>query len=259
MLSSLKKGTNPFDFKSVGYKGGVTFQQSFSKIYTDSLYEKILYPKLWTWTLSASIGVDRFDNFDPIKNEIDNVFPVKAGVNGGLSRYIFSSKKEWYNGTFIPTANAKINFIEYNKLQNFLLNENVNSNSQVTFTNNSFDGKFGVLDNDIQSSYLSFAFPYVPNNKTYFSYIAPIPHVSWETFSNSSPRYNGGIALGFLSKGIIGSEGKKDKDKNKKVIPNTYYKSFNAPSFLSIGVDWNFAGGKTKKPQYSVSGTFRFN
>lgn len=245
------------DFDKIGYKLGLTYQHSFSKVYFKSDYEQIIYPKLFAWKLTLSGTLDRFDNFDPTTNEIDNVLPVKAGINGNISRYLFTNKNSRFNFHLIPTASFRFNFVDYNNLDNYLLDENSSNNGQVAFTSNSsFDGKYGVLENNNQSSFVSISLPMITKHKTFLGHIVPLPHFSWQTFDNKKPYFNSGIALGFLPKGLFGDDKKNDKDDNDVIIPNTHYRSFNAPSFLSVGVDWNFIGETTRKPQFSVSGTF---
>ena len=89
-------------------------------------------------------------------------------------------------------------------------------------------------------------------------YLAPIPYLSWETFSASSPRYNAGIALGFLGKPILDGTVKNKKRGEENDDKAYKYQKFNAPSFLSLGVDWNNQGGQGSRPNYFVSGTFKF-
>jgi hypothetical protein len=205
-----------FDLKSVGYKLGVTYQHAFSKIYYhDSSYTKIIYPKLFAWKVSLTGTLDRFDNYDPVKEEIDNVTPLRAGIDGNLSWYLFSNKSKW-SFHAVPTLTARINFIDYNEMDNYLLNSNVSSNSQVTFTSNStFDGKYGTLENDFQTSYVAMSLPLISKQKTFLTYLTPIPHFSWQTFGNKRPQLNTGMALGFLTQDIIGSDEKEDETINK--------------------------------------------
>ena len=79
--------------------------------------------------------------------------------------------------------------------------------------------------------------------------ISPIPYVSYKAIENSKPRLNSGSALSFLSKSLL--------DKERKQKGNSTYRKFNVPSFLMIGVDWNYQDGKGSSPNYFISGSIK--
>ncbi|SDR71927.1 hypothetical protein [Christiangramia echinicola] len=179
--------------EKIGYEMGLTFQHSFTKAYYDleGVYENLRRTSLWSFTGSVTGNLDRFDNFDPNVNSIDNVFEPRLAITGGANWFFFR-KNFFYMGTLIPSINGSFNLYDYNRntLSNYLLNSNVTTNNLVTFTSNSsFDGKYGVIDNDVRSTSLSFALPFVPDKKVAKVHITPIPFITFDTFSNSSPRY----------------------------------------------------------------------
>ena len=73
------------DWKKIGYKFGITWQHSFSKVYFDKDYNNIKHPYLSTWNISINGTFDRFNNFDPETNKIDNVMPFRGGVSANYS------------------------------------------------------------------------------------------------------------------------------------------------------------------------------
>ncbi|MFK7832095.1 MAG: hypothetical protein AB8B52_02350 [Winogradskyella sp.] len=237
--------------KTVGVTGGITYQHSFSKLLLKD-DESLKEDEFRSFIFSANVSTDRFDNFDPVTGEIDNESPTNLSVRGGYNKYYFKEKI-----TFIRALNFKVNIVDSNadELKNFLDESNTTNTQGVVVDNQGFfDGKFGTVENDRRSTFLSLAVPMIFNKKTYFGYLTPIPHLSWETFNSNSPRYSAGVSLGFLAKSIIG-----DKIETLKEGSNSYkYKKFNAPSFLSIGIDWNNQSGTGSKPNYFITGSYKF-
>lgn len=244
------------DFKNIGYSLGMTYQNSFSRIITRDGTSNLLVNKLRTFTTSLKLSFDRFDNFDPESEKIKNELPAKLSLRGGYNRYYFYEKV-----TFVRAINLKVNLIDNNasSLSNYLLNDNITGINNISIDNQgSFDGKFGIIDNNLISTYFSIGVPIIFSKKTFAGYIAPIPHLSWETFNKAKPRYNAGLGLGFLGKPIIDKEVKIKKEGEENDKKEYSYRKFNAPSFLSVGIDWNTQGGQGSEPNYYVSGTFKF-
>ena len=246
---------NKFDFKeNNGYIFGLTFQHSFSEIYLASDSLKNNPHKLKSFTLSLDYQRDKFDNFNPENNLIDKATPNKLILKGACSLYNFNYKENArFKYTWIPTLSSQVNIIGYNEsnLQNYLINGNLTNLNDIVFTDNSiFDGKYGVVDNNIKSAQISFSLPIVPD-KSFLKLpiFSPIPYFSYEVFDNNKPRLNGGFGLGLLSSTIVDSKSiKKD---------GGVYRKFNVPSFLTIGVDWNYQDGIGSKPNYFVSGSIK--
>lgn len=251
---------NDFDFSTVGFKSGLTYQSSFNTILVDDSGNPIVN-NLTTWKVGGNIQFDRFKNFDPNTSIISNELPVTINFNGGVNFYHF---KPSY--TIIPNINIQLTPLTYNSgsLQNYILSSNTTTNNNVIFTKNkSFDGKYGVLENSNQNSFVSFSSPFIYDKKVLNTlHIAPIPHISWQTAKGSKPTYNLGIALGLLNKPVKNNEKIEDleeveiKDKDGNVIKIAKSRKFNVPSFLSFGVDWNYQGGKGSSPNYFITGSF---
>jgi hypothetical protein len=246
---------NKFDFKeNNGYTFGLTFQHSFSEIYLASDSLKYNPHRLKAFTISLDYQRDKFKNFDPDNNTLDKATPNKLIFKGSLSFYNFHYRENAkLKYTWIPTFSGQVNIIGYNenKLQNFLMSDKITTNNDIVFTSaKSFDGKYGVIDNNINSARISFSLPMVPD-KSFFKLpiISPIPYVSYEVFDNSKPRLNGGFAIGLLSSSIVDS---KSVSKDGGV-----YRAFNVPSFLTVGVDWNYQDGIGSKPNYFISGSIK--
>tara|TARA_R110001606_G_scaffold86598_4_gene196018 strand:+ start:12090 stop:13133 length:1044 start_codon:yes stop_codon:yes gene_type:complete len=254
---------NDFDFNSVGYKGGITFQNSFNKIYLDK-NESLMTKKLFTSRIGGEIQLDRFKNYNPNSNMVTNALPITINFNANFNYYFFNTSF-FKVGTMIPGLNLELTPITYNSssLENYISSTNTTSINNVFFTKNkSFDGKYGVLENRNQASFISFSSPFIFDKKILNSfYFTPIPHVSWQTIKGGKPSYNVGFAFGFLNKPIKGSienvedkiysyKNKKDQKVSKK------YRKFNVPSFLSFGIDWNYHNGKESSPNYFITGSF---
>lgn len=248
---------NKFDFKeNNGYTFGLTFQQSFNEIYLASDSLRNNPHRLKSFTISLDYQRDKFNNFNPENNSINKATPNKLILKGALSLYNFNYKENSkFKYTWIPTLSSQVNVIGYNenKLQNYLMSDNITTASDITFTNsNSFDGKYGVIENNIKSAQVSLSLPIVPD-KSFLKLpiISPIPYLSYEVFDNDKPRLNGGFAIGLLSSSIVDSK-RVSKD-------GGVYRKFNVPSFLTIGVDWNYQDGIGSKPNYFVSGSIKLN
>ncbi|WP_425628720.1 hypothetical protein [Cellulophaga lytica] len=246
---------NKFDFKeNNGYTFGLTFQHSFNEIYLASDSLKYNPHRLQSYTVSLNYQRDKFNNFNPENNMIDKATPSKLILKGAWSLYNFNYRENTkFKYTWIPTFSGQVNIIGYNEndLQNYLMNDNITNVSDIVFTSaKSFDGKYGVVDNNIKSAQISFSLPIVPD-KSFLKLpiISPIPYLSYEVFENNKPRLNGGFALGLLSSTIVDS---KSVSKDGGV-----YRKFNVPSFLTIGVDWNYQDGIGSKPNYFVSGSIK--
>jgi hypothetical protein len=149
--------------------------------------------------------------------------------------------------------NFKINLKTYNEdqLSNFLYQSNTSTVNNIFFTSAStFDGKYGVLKQDIETARLSFSLPIVPKKMFWkIPILSPIPYISYEVFENNTPRINTGFALGILSNSLIG---KKDNCNGREC--NT----FNVPSFFTIGFDINHQNGISSKPTWFIAGSIKF-
>jgi hypothetical protein len=255
---------NDFDFDAVGLKAGLTYQSSFNTILVDDLGNPMIN-KLTTWKVGGNIQFDRFKNFNPNTNIISNESPVTINLKAGVNFYRFNPSY-FKKGTVIPNFNVQLTPLTYNSgsLQNYILSSNTITNNNIVFTKNkSFDGKYGVLENSNQTSFVSFSSPFIFDEKVFNTFhIAPIPHLSWQTANGAKPIYNIGIALGLLNKPVKNNEKIKDlkeveiKDKNGRVIKKVKSRKFNVPSFLSFGIDWNHKGGKGSSPNYFITGSF---
>ncbi len=267
---------NKFDFKeNNGVALGITFQHSFDKIYlaadnpiirdsiqntTKNIIKDLFSPfPLQSFTIGLSYQKDKFSNFNPQTKEMSKKTPERIILKIGYSYYFFKYGKEdaKYKYAIIPTVFSTTNLKDYNRtgLQNFLLNDNISVDNNIYFTNKSgFDGKYGIIDNDLKSAQISFSLPIVLNlpflgehsKKT--PAISPIPYISYEAFDKSKPRINGGIAIGFLTSPLINPE---PESKFK-------YRTFNVPSYITIGVDWNYQNGQGSKPNYFIAGSIKF-
>lgn len=249
---------NDFDFDAVGLKTGLTYQSSFNGIFIDDK-GKILVNKLTTWRIGGAIQFDRFKNFDSKTTAISNESPVTINFKGGVNFYLFNPSY-FKKGTIIPNFNVQLTPLTYNSgsLQNYMLESSTTTNNNVVFTKNkSFDGKYGILENNSQASFVSFSSPFIFDKKILKTfYFAPIPHISWQTAAGNKPSYNLGLALGFLNKPIKGDEKTEDLKSEKVNGKQIKYRKFNVPSFLSFGIDWNYKGGKGGSPNYFITGSF---
>ena len=70
-------------------------------------------------------------------------------------------------------------------------------------------------------------------------------------FEKGKPRLNGGIAIGVLASSIVNNKIEKDEDGDE-------YRTFNVPSYITIGVDWNYQNGQGSKPNYFIAGSIKF-
>ena len=243
---------NKLDLKeNNGYTLGIEFQHSFSEVYLsrDSINTNPF--KLKSFFISLDYTRDKFNNFDPTSNSISKAKPDNLTLSSGYSLYIFNYKDNAkFKYSIVPTINAYANLIGYNEsgLKNYILNSNTQSVQNIQFKGSkSFDGKYGTIDNSIQSFEISISSPLIPENRLFkgVPIISPIPYVSYKVIENSKPRLNGGFALSFLSKSLL--------DKERKQKGNSTYRKFNVPSFLMIGVDWNYQDGKGSSPNYFIS------
>ena len=211
--------------------------------------------KLKSFFISLDYTRDKFNNFDPTSNSISKAKPDNLTLSSGYSLYIFNYKDNAkFKYSIVPTINAYANLIGYNEsgLKNYILNSNIQSVQNIQFKGSkSFDGKYGTIDNSIQSFEISISSPLIPENRLFkgVPIISPIPYVSYKVIENSKPRLNGGFALSFLSKSLL--------DKERKQKGNSTYRKFNVPSFLMIGVDWNYQDGKGSSPNYFISGSIK--
>lgn len=255
---------NDFDFESVGFKAGVTYQSAFNAILVDNSGNPIVN-KLITWKVGGDIQFDRFKNFDPATSQISNEMPLSISAKAGVNFYMFNPSF-FKTGTVIPNFNVQVAPVTYNSgsLKNYILSSNTTSAGNVLFTkSSSFDGKYGTLLNNNTSSFVSFSSPFIFDKKVFNTfYIAPTPHISWQTANGTKPIYNMGLALGFLNKPVKGNENLKDlkevkiydKDTDKTIVVKS--RKFNVPSFLSFGVDWNYLGSNSGSPNYFITGSF---
>ncbi|MCB0463972.1 MAG: hypothetical protein KDC81_14830 [Flavobacteriaceae bacterium] len=248
---------NDFDFKEKnGFVVGATYQHSFSEIYLAADTIKYNPHRLKSWTVGLSYQQDKFKNFDPVSNNINTATPDKLILKGGFSLYHFRYRDEvGFKYSWIPSINGQVNIVDYNstKLQNYLLNSNTATDGNVTFTSStSFDGKYGTIDNNISSANLSLSSPFVPETSFWkLPILSPIPYAGVSVFEEDKPRWNAGIALGLLSGSLLGSD-RTTKD-------GGVYRKFNVPSFLTIGVDWNYQDGIGSKPNYFITGSIKLN
>lgn len=246
---------NNFDFREKnGFVVGATFQHSFSEIYLAADTTRYNPHKLKAWTISLSYQKDKFKNFDPVRDEIQTATPDKLLLKGGYSLYIFRYRDEVnFKYSWIPSFNGEINILDYNstKLQNYLLNANSTTDADVIFTSNtSFDGKYGTIENNISSANLSVSSPFVPESSFWkLPVLSPIPYAGVSIFEVDKPRWYAGIALGLLSSSLLNSD-RKEKD-------GGIYRKFNVPSFLTIGVDWNYQNSSGSKPNYFIAGSIK--
>lgn len=248
---------NKFDFsENNGFVVGGTFQNAFSEVYlaTDSINKNPL--PLRSWTVGINYQQDKFKNFDPTTEDITTATPDKLTLVGGWSRYKFkyrSSAKFKYSWVF--NMNTRINIVDYNstELQNYILNSSSTDNGTITFTEStSFDGKFGVLENSATSASFSISSPFVPDKSFWnLPILSPIPYAEVSVFEGNGPRWNAGIALGLLSTSLL--------DKERKIDGNNTKRKFKVPSFLTIGVDWNYQNSTGSKPNYFIAGSIKID
>lgn len=247
---------NKFDFKeNNGYTFGIEFQHSFSEIYLSKDSTNMNPFKLKSFFFSLNYTRDKFNNFDPTLNNISKARPNNLTLNSGYSLYIFNYRNiSKFKYSLVPTINISANLIGYNdsSLKNYILNSNIQGIQNIQFTDSKvFDGKYGTIDNSIQSFEISVSSPLIPENRLFkgIPIISPIPYVSYKIIENSKPRLNGGFALSFLSKSLL--------DKERKQKDSSTYRKFNVPSFLMIGVDWNYQDGNGSGPNYFISGSIK--
>lgn len=255
-LTNTKKfqNLNKFDFKkNNGLTFGVSFKHSFKEVYILSENKRPF--NLGTFTINAQYSYDKFENFDPTSNTINKETPDVFALSGGVNRYFFNWNCK-YPHTLVLALNAMASPKTYNKnsLTNFseLSSGTIVNGSVFTTSNSSFDGKFGIVENDVQTARISFSSGFVPENKLCekLPYIVPVPHLSYDFFSYSKPKLTYGISIGFLTKALFDEAKKNDEGNSTRV--------FNSPSFLSIGVDGSNQDGKSSKPNYFISGAITF-
>jgi hypothetical protein len=251
---------NKFDFKkNNGYTFGIAYQHAFNEIYLASTPASQNPHQLQAFFLSLDYQMDKFENYDPTTSDIATATPDKVVLKGGYSLYKFKYRDDAkFKFAWVPSLYGKINLIGYNedKLQNYLLNSSTTQVDDIIFTGSTvFDGKYGVVDNDIKSAQISFSLPFVPDKPfidlSFISLpiISPIPYVSYEVFDNNNPRINAGFALGLLSSSLL--------DATKTPKGGGIFQAFNVPSYLTIGVDWNNQGDYSSHPNYFVSGSIK--
>ncbi|WP_340202006.1 hypothetical protein [Ascidiimonas sp. W6] len=246
---------NKFDFKeNNGYVVGATYQHSFSEIYLAADSTNYNPHRLQSWTVSLNYQKDKFKNYNPETDEITTARPEQLILKGGYSLYKFKYRDTAkFKFSWIPSINGQINIIDYNstKLQNYLLNDLGTEDGEVTFTSSTnFSGKYGVIDNNVSSANLSISSPFVPEDSFWkLPILSPIPYAGVSVFDGDKPRWNAGIALGLLSGSLLDSE--------RKEKAGGIYRKFNVPSFLTIGVDWNYQNGIGSKPNYFITGSIK--
>lgn len=244
-----------FDFKkNNGFTAGFTFQHAFSEIYL-AKNPSIHNPHtLQSYLISFDYKQEKFENFDPLNTQITTARPEIVTLRGAYSFYFFRHRDNAkFKYSLIPTVNGKVNLKDYNatKLTNYIRTDNIETNDNIAFTaNTTFDGKYGTVHNDLTTAQIALSIPFVTDKFCkILPVLSPIPYLCYDFFENDKPRFNGGIALGFLNSSIIGDI-IQDTDGNS-------FRKFNVPSYFSIGVDWNYQNGIGSKPNYYIAGSIK--
>lgn len=244
-----------FDFKkNNGFTVGMTFQHSFSEIYLAKDSVNSNPHTLQSYLISLDYKQDKFENYDPSTGEISSARPDVISLRSAYSFYFFNYRtaaKLKY--TLIPTISGKVNLKDYNatKLSNYLKVENTLTQDNIVYTSNSsYDGKYGVIDNNLKTAQLAFSLPIVTNKfSSKIPPLSPVPYVCYDFFEDDKPRFNGGFALGILTSALV--------DSTSKTVEGGTYKKFNVPSYLYIGADWNYQNGIGSSPNYYIAGSIK--
>ena len=142
------------------------------------------------------------------------------------------------NLTYFPNFISHLLF-SFTASQSWTSNEddllNYQTISNTTITPNivaleSFDGKYGKLEELISHTRVSIAAP------LFFGNINPLPYVSIAASPINAPIYRTGIFLNIFSKAID-------------------LKKYNLESTLGFGVDWKYSNQKWSSPNLTVSGS----
>jgi len=236
-----------------GWIFGLTFQHAFDKIY--QVDEESNPHSLQTFTVGLNYQQDKFKNYNPSTKEISKSTPDQFILKFGYSKYFFNYKKSAkYKYAVVPTLIGTVNLKDYNKtgLKNYLLNDNITAGEIIITDNSNFDGKYGIINNNLKSAKISFSTPIVPEKFiSFLPVISPIPHISYEVTENDKPRLNAGIAIGFLASSLVGEKIEKD-------IEGDAYRTYNVPSYITIGIDWNYKNGQGSKPNIFIAGSIKF-
>ncbi|MEW4924639.1 hypothetical protein [Algibacter sp. 2305UL17-15] len=246
-----------FDFKeNNGLLIGLSARWSFDDIYILKNQKPFQYE---TFIASIQYSYDKFNLYDPSTQITTKETPGKLELKFGWNHYCFRFKKvnnDYSHGTTIVfSLNGSYNPLAYNSsdLISFAEIDNDVITDGNVFAVKSFDGKYGMLDNGVQTAELALSLPILFDYKLEkFAYIFPVPYVSTEFFSFDKPMWNVGMALGFASKPIFGQR-REDKDPK-----TTALRKFNNPSSLSIGVDWSKQGNQTSEPNFFITGNVSF-
>ncbi|MEM9361473.1 MAG: hypothetical protein AAGA43_02510 [Bacteroidota bacterium] len=245
-----------FDFKeNNGLLLGANVRWSFDDVYILNNQSPFQYE---TFIASIQYSYDKFNLYNPNTQLITKETPQNLEIKFGWNHYFFLFKRRnaFERGTVIITSlNGSLNPLSYNSndLSNFSeIDDDVIADGNV-FSTRSFDGKFGVLNDGVETAELAFSIPilfdYVPKN---MPYIFPIPYISAEYFSFDKPRWNFGVSVGFSSKPIFGER------RNGTDAKTTGVRKFNNPSSLTLGVDWTQQGNQGSKPNFFITGNVGF-
>lgn len=215
-----------FDFRDYG----IQLQINYKWTLKDSIYSN---RNVTTGAIGLKYQIDRFKLYDSDIDQVDRKSPYELSLVGNLTKY-------YSNYSWAISITGVYNFITYNR--NELLNfkdvtDIIQNNNIVAF--DSFDGKYGVLDNNLNGARMSFAFPIFFKNRVwkYFPYLIPTPYYSLRLTKDIKPNHNLGFSFNFS-----GSQPFKD---NK----------FNVPSSFGFGIDWSNSNNKWSKANIFLSGS----
>ena len=237
-----------FSFKeNNGLSFGLQYRYSIDKIFL--LPDNFSF-NLTTVEFGADYKYDKFNFYDVNLSAQEVKTPEIGTANVGINRYFFFLNKNLISSL---SFNALYRFVDYNEgeLANFadldkgtLINSNILKLSE-------FSGKVGTLNENVTGLFLSFSIPIIADYEPkFFPIVVPVPHISYHELSHGrEDQIKLGFSFGFLSEKLF-SDPKTDGAGNN-------IRTFNNPSFLSVGVDWNLISGD-KRPNWFITGTIKY-
>ena len=257
-ITNTKKFIDLDDFnfsENNGLLFGINGRISFKDVYLLDHQKPFQYE---TFIFSIQYSYDKFDLFDTNSQTIGQQTPDKLEISGGWNHYFFLYNLDEHSRgtTIILSLNGAYNPIAYNSnsLLNFSeIDENAFVNNSVIVAKE-FDGKYGILDNNVQTAELALSTPFLFDYEPPWGlpYVVPVPYISSEFFSYDKPKWNYGVALSFSSGKVFE---KKVTSTNSKIDGT---RKFNNPSSLVLGVDWSTQGDMGSKPNFFITGSISF-
>lgn len=266
-LTNTKKfvDVDAFKLSEQGMVFGVSYLHSFDEVIQPSTGKEF---NLWTYRFGGEFKYDNFNNYDPAINKTDWKRPTTFSLNASATRYWFHFKKGFtiaasLNASYLPKTYNTTSLINFKQLDAGRVNNDI-----AAFKD--FDGKYGTIDNQVSGGNVSLSLPVFIQYQAsrLIPYMVPVPYISTQYLSSAEPKYHTGLAIGFFPKSVFGAlkstpiMAKTKMDRSQIVPDNTTIsrnsRTFNSPSFLTIGFDKSFQGNATSDLNIFITGSITF-